>query len=71
MLPFACPYNANYCGSSTSQLTMHPKDRNFLKLNIENDLYVSGETCYYEFVVPDAALDRGAYRYFWDLEIQK
>ena len=50
---------------------MHPRDRNFLKLSIENDLYVSGETCYYEFIVPDDALDRGAYRYFWDLEIQK
>ena len=48
---------------------MHPEDRNYLKLNIENDLYISGETCYYEFLVPDQALDKANYRYFWDVEI--
>lgn len=50
---------------------MHPTDRNFLKLNISNALYVAGETCYYEIIVPNAALDRLNYRYFWDVEIKE
>ena len=69
MKPFACPYSSDYCGSSTSQLIMHPTKRNFLKLQIENDLYVDGKTCYFEVQVPDADLNREAYRYFWDIEI--
>jgi len=48
---------------------MHPTKRNFLKLKIENDFYVNGNTCYFEVQVPDAYLDREAYRYFWDIEI--
>ena len=71
MKPFACPYSPKYCGSSTSQLIMHPKNRNFLKLQIENDLYLDGETCYFEVQVSDADLDKAAYRYFWDIEIIK
>ena len=69
MKPFACPYTPEYCGSSSSQLIMHPIDRNYLKLKIENDLYVSGETCYYEFLVSDKDLNKLEYRYFWDVEI--
>ena len=66
---FACPYSPTYCGSSSSQLIMHPTNRNYLKLQIQNDLYITGETCYYEFLVPDQDLDKINYRYFWDVEI--
>ena len=69
MKPLACPYTPDYCGSSSSELIMHPIKRNFLKLEIHNDLYVDGETCYYEFLVPDVDLNRTHYRYFWDIEI--
>ena len=48
---------------------MNPTKRNFLKLQIENDLYTTGESCYYEFYVPDADLNRTHYLYFWDIEI--
>ena len=50
---------------------MHPTDRNFLKLQIENNLFVTGETCYYEFLVTGQAFDKLNYRYFWDVEFSQ
>ena len=52
MQTFSCPYTSNYCGASVSELTMHPSDRNNLRIEIQNSLYVQEETCYYVFSVP-------------------
>jgi hypothetical protein len=48
---------------------MHPVDRNNLKIEISNRLFVDTETCYYIFSVPSSSLDEINFRYFWDIEI--
>ena len=65
---YACPYSYNYCGASSSEIEMHPENRNNIRLEIANRFYVSGETCYYEFSVPETYLDLEYFAYFWDVE---
>ena len=37
--PFACPYGSRYCGAGSSELEMHPENRNALAIEIENRLF--------------------------------
>lgn len=48
---------------------MHPENRNNLKIEISNALYVDQETCYYVFSVPTSSLDEENMRYFFDIEL--
>ena len=65
---YACPYSYNYCGASSSEIEMHPETRSNIRLEIANYLYISGETCYYEFFVADESLDLEYFAYYWDIE---
>ena len=69
MNAFACPYSYGYCGAGSSEIVMHPENRNNLKIEISNDLYVDTETCYYVFSVPASSLDEENMRYFFDIEM--
>ena len=64
---FACPYNKGFCGASNSELEMHPKTRNNLKIEISNRLYVDTETCYYVFSADDSDFNKN-YKYFFDID---
>ena len=69
MNAFACPYSAGYCGASSSEIVMNPVNRNNLKIEISNRLFIDTETCYYIFSVATKDLDQEDFRYFWDIEI--
>ena len=71
MNAFACPYSYGYCGAKTSEIVMHPVDRNNIAIEISNALFVDEETCYYQFSVPNTDMDTEAMRYFWDIEIDQ
>ena len=70
MNAFACPYSYGYCGAKTSEIVMHPVNRNNIAIEISNRLFIDDESCYYQFSVPSADLDSENMRYFWDVEIQ-
>ena len=57
MNAFACPYSYGYCGAKTSEIVMHPVNRNNIAIEISNRLFIDDETCYYQFSVPSADLD--------------
>ena len=69
MNAFACPYSYSYCGASSNEIVMNPIKRNNIAVEIQNDLFVNGETCYYVFSMPISDLDQENMRYFWDVEI--
>ena len=71
MNAFACPYSYGYCGAKTSEIVMHPTNRNNIAIEISNRLFVNEETCYYQFSVPTTDLDSENMRYFWDVEIKE
>lgn len=71
MNAFACPYSYNYCGAKSSEIVMHPVNRNNIEIEISNRFFIDSETCYYQFSVPTSDLDEENMRYFWDLEIQE
>ena len=67
MNAFACPYQRSYCYATTSEVAMHPTDKNNIRIELQNQYFVDEETCYYQFFVPDEYLDRENMRYFWDI----
>ena len=66
---YACPYSSGYCGASTSEIIMHPIDRNNLRIAISNKYWVDAETCYYHFYALDSSMDTTTTAYFWDITI--
>ena len=71
MYALSCPYQKNYCGATSSEIIMHPIDRNNILIDIKNYRFIDKSVCYYQLYVPEKDMDTENYNYYMDIQFKK